>query len=377
MIRSDAIEPAPARSGAAAESTAAPDVRPTDGAGAAEVAPTPARSGAEPTPARSGTEPADGATPPARSDADSAGGATPPARSGAAHSGGATPARSGAADAPRDRRARAARILELLDRYVPSPAIPLVHEDAFQLLVAVILSAQCTDARVNMVTPALFARAPDARAMAQLRSTQIQPFIRTCGLSAGKARAIAELSRILVREHGGQVPQDLALLEMLPGVGHKTASVVLAQAFGEPAFPVDTHIHRLAGRWQLSRARSVEEVEHDLKQLFPRARWSTLHLQFIYFGRQYCTAKGHVPSECPICSWAMSKARALREERQGRSKPVTRPKRAAAKLAAAKLAAAGAAAAKPSAAKPSATRRPRRAAAELERPPAARRASRA
>jgi endonuclease III len=229
-------------------------------------------------------------------------------------------------DAPRDRRARAARVLELLDQYVPAPAIPLEHESPFQLLVAVILSAQCTDARVNMVTPALFARAPDARAMAKLRSTQIQPFIRTCGLSANKARAISAVSRILVREHGGQVPRDLAALEALPGVGHKTASVVITQAFGEPAFPVDTHIHRLAGRWQLSRARTVEEVEHDLKQLFPRERWSTLHLQFIYFGRQYCTAKGHVPAACPICSWAMSKARALREERQGLSKPLTRPK---------------------------------------------------
>jgi len=225
------------------------------------------------------------------------------------------------------RQARANRILEILDRYVPAPAIPLEHEDPFQLLVAVILSAQCTDARVNMITPALFARAPDARAMAKLRSSQIQPIIRPCGLSAGKARAISAISRILVRDHGGQVPHDLALLETLPGVGHKTASVVVAQAFGEPAFPVDTHIHRLAGRWQLSRARTVEEVERDLKQLFPRERWSTLHLQFIYFGRQYCTAKGHIPSACPICSWAMSKARAQREERQGLSKPVTRPRR--------------------------------------------------
>jgi endonuclease-3 len=230
-------------------------------------------------------------------------------------------------EAPRDRRARAARVLEILDRYVPAPAIPLEHENPFQLLAAVILSAQCTDARVNMVTPALFARAPDAHAMAKLRSTQIQPFIRTCGLSANKARSISAVSRILVCEHGGHVPRDLAALEALPGVGHKTASVVITQAFGEPAFPVDTHIHRLAGRWQLSRARTVEEVEHDLKQLFPRERWSTLHLQFIYFGRQYCTAKGHVPADCPICSWAMSKARALREERQGLSKPLTRPKK--------------------------------------------------
>ncbi len=242
--------------------------------------------------------------------------APPPAEAGAAEAG----------DPPRDRPARARRVLEILDRYVPAPAIPLEHGDPFQLLVAVILSAQCTDARVNMVTPALFARAPDARAMARLRASQIKPYIKTCGLAAAKARALAQLSRILVREHGGEVPRDPEVLETLPGVGHKTASVVIAQAFGEPAFPVDTHIHRLAGRWRLSRARTVEEVERDLKQLFPRERWSTLHLQFIYFGRQHCTARGHLPSACPICSWAMSKARALREERQGLSKPVTRPK---------------------------------------------------
>ena len=303
MTRSDAIDPGPAPSGAAAEAAPAPDTQSTDGSEATEAAAAPAPSGPALGPARSGPGAADPEAAPAPSGPD-------------------------AADLPRDRRARAARILELLDRYVPAPDIPLDHGDAFQLLVAVILSAQCTDARVNMVTPALFARAPDAPAMAQLRSSQIKPFIRTCGLADGKARAIAKLSRILVREHGGQVPHDLALLETLPGVGHKTASVVVAQAFGEPAFPVDTHIHRLAGRWQLSRARTVQEVEHDLKQLFPRERWSTLHLQFIYFGRQYCTAKGHVPAACPICSWAMSKARALREERQGLSKPLTRPKKA-------------------------------------------------
>ena len=233
---------------------------------------------------------------------------------------------AGAPPPPRDRRGRAKLILELLDHYIPAPSIPLDHADAFQLLVAVILSAQCTDARVNLVTPALFARAPDAHAMARLKSSQIKPYIRTCGLSGPKARALAGLSRILVDEHGGQVPRDLETLETLPGVGHKTASVVLTQAFNEPAFPVDTHIHRLAGRWQLSRARSVDEVERDLKQLFPRERWSTLHLQMIYFGRRHCPAKGHLPSACPICSWAMSRARALREERQGLSKPATRPK---------------------------------------------------
>jgi endonuclease-3 len=227
---------------------------------------------------------------------------------------------------PLDRKARAARILELLDQYIPTVDIPLDHGNPFQLLVAVILSAQCTDARVNLVTPALFARAPDARTMAKLSKRQILPYIRTCGLAPGKANALARMSRILVAEHGGEVPADMAALEELPGVGHKTASVVMAQAFHEPAFPVDTHIHRLAGRWQLSRARTVEEVERDLKAVFPRERWTTLHLQFIYFGRQYCTARQHDPAACPICSWAMSKARAAAEAKQGLSKPV-RPAR--------------------------------------------------
>jgi endonuclease-3 len=221
-----------------------------------------------------------------------------------------------------DRKTRATRILEILDRYFPSVEMPLDHGTPFQLLVATILSAQCTDARVNQVTPALFARAPDAHAMATLDARQILPYIRTCGLAPGKAKALARTSRILVERHGGEVPGDLEALEELPGVGHKTASVVMAQAFHAPAFPVDTHIHRLAGRWQLSRARTVQEVEHDLKAVFPRDRWSTLHLQIIYFGRTYCPARGHVPAECPICSWAMSKARAAAELRQGLSKPV-------------------------------------------------------
>jgi endonuclease-3 len=227
---------------------------------------------------------------------------------------------------PLDRKARAARILEILDRYYPTVDIPLDHGDAFQLLVAVILSAQCTDARVNLVTPALFARAPDARAMAKLRARQIMPYIRTCGLAPGKAKAIAKMSRILVAKYGGDVPDDLAALEELPGVGHKTASVVMAQAFHEPMFPVDTHIHRLAGRWQLSRARTVEEVERDLMAVFPRDRWNTLHLQIIYFGRSHCSARQHEPAACPICSWAMSKARADAERRQGLSKPERRTK---------------------------------------------------
>jgi endonuclease III len=229
---------------------------------------------------------------------------------------------------PRDRKARAARILEILDRYYPHVDIPLDHGDAFQLLVATILSAQCTDARVNMVTPALFSRAPDAGTMARLQPRQILPYIRTCGLSRSKASAISRMSRILVAKHAGEVPRDLAALEELPGVGHKTASVVMAQAFQEPTFPVDTHIHRLAGRWQLSRARTVEEVERDLMAVFPRDRWNTLHLQIIYFGREHCTARQHDPAACPICSWAMSRARADAERRQGISKPI-RPKKPA------------------------------------------------
>ena len=225
-----------------------------------------------------------------------------------------------------DRKARAARIMQILDELLPAPAIPLDHGDPYQLLVAVILSAQCTDERVNMVTPALFAHAPDAAAMAKLTPAQVYPFIRSCGF-ASKADNIVAMSKALVERHGGEVPRDMAALEELPGVGHKTASVVMVQAFDEPAFPVDTHIHRLAGRWQLSRARTVEEVEADLKAVFPRERWNDLHLQIIYFGRQYCPAKGHEPEKCPICSWAMSKARGAREKRQGISKPVMKPKR--------------------------------------------------
>jgi endonuclease III len=224
-----------------------------------------------------------------------------------------------------DRKARAARILEILDELLPAPAIPLDHGDPYQLLVAVILSAQCTDERVNMVTPALFARAPDAETMAAMTPAEVYPFIRTCGF-ASKADNIVAMSKALVANHAGSVPRDMEALEQLPGVGHKTASVVMVQAFDEPAFPVDTHIHRLAGRWQLSRARTVEEVEHDLKAVFPRDRWTRLHLQIIYFGRQYCPAKGHAPAQCPVCSWAMSKARARREEKQGVSKPLMKPK---------------------------------------------------
>ncbi len=216
---------------------------------------------------------------------------------------------------------RAARIHALLDQYIPEAPVPLHHDSPFQLLCAVLLSAQCTDDRVNLVTPALFARAATAAALAQLEASEILPIIRSCGLAPTKAKNLAALGRMVMAKHGGDIPHQLAELEQLPGVGHKTASVVVAQAFGEPAFPVDTHIHRLAGRWQLSRANNVTEVERDLKRVFPRTAWNKLHLQIIYFGRQYCPARGHVPSACPICSWAMTKARAQREAHTGTSKP--------------------------------------------------------
>lgn len=183
----------------------------------------------------------------------------------------------------------------------PAPPIPLVHRDAYTLLVAVLLSAQCTDKRVNEVTPALFARAGDAAAMAQVPVSEIQTLVRSCGLAPQKAKAIRGLSEMLVAQHGGAVPRDWAALEALPGVGHKTASVVMAQAFGEPAFPVDTHIHRLAQRWGLSDGRSVVQTERDLKRLFPRERWNALHLQIIYYGREHCTARGCDGTVCPIC----------------------------------------------------------------------------
>jgi endonuclease-3 len=201
------------------------------------------------------------------------------------------------------RRRKAARIAAKLEELFPTPAIPLDHGDPFQLLVAVILSAQTTDARVNIVTPALFARAPDAASMAKLPEKSILKYIRTCGLAPAKAKALRAMSKILVDKHGGQVPRTFEELEALPGVGHKTASVVMAQAFGVPAFPVDTHIHRLAQRWGLSSGKNVEQTERDLKEVFPEDRWNVLHLQIIYFGREYCPALRHDPSTCPICSW--------------------------------------------------------------------------
>lgn len=207
------------------------------------------------------------------------------------------------------RAAKAARIRAILAVLYPDAPIPLDHHDPFTLLIAVLLSAQCTDARVNLVTPALFARAATPAAMARLSEAQILALIRSCGLAPAKAKAIRALSQLLVERHGGRVPQSFEELEALPGVGHKTASVVMAQAFGQPAFPVDTHIHRLAARWGLSAGTTVERTERDLKRLFPSDAWSALHLQMIYFGRQHCPALRHDLTACPICSWAASKTR--------------------------------------------------------------------
>jgi endonuclease-3 len=201
------------------------------------------------------------------------------------------------------RAERAQKIGEILDRLYPEPPIPLQHEDPFTLLVAVALSAQTTDVQVNKVTPALFAKARTPQAMAKLSEVEILWAIRSCGLAPGKARNLKKLATMLVEEHGGQVPADFEALERLPGVGHKTASVVMSQAFGLPAFAVDTHIHRLAKRWKLSRAANVEQTERDLKNLFPKEEWSRRHLQIIYFGREYCPARNHDKHACPICSW--------------------------------------------------------------------------
>lgn len=208
---------------------------------------------------------------------------------------------------------KAAKIHETLDRLYPSPDIPLDHRDPFTLLVAVVLSAQTTDARVNLVTPALFQRAPTPAAMAALSEAEILRFIKTCGLAPGKAKNIRRLSQLLLERHAGQVPADFAALEALPGVGHKSASVVMCQSFGVPAFPVDTHIHRLAHRWGLSDGRNVEQTEADLKRSFPREAWNRLHLQIIYFGREHCPARGHDPDACPICAWAGVKTRLAAE----------------------------------------------------------------
>jgi endonuclease-3 len=211
------------------------------------------------------------------------------------------------------RAEKAERIQKILDELYPGAGIPLRHDDAYTLLVAVVLSAQCTDERVNQVTPKLFAAASTPEGMARLPLARIQRLTRSCGLAPSKAKAIKALSRTLVDAHGGRVPQSFEALEALPGVGHKTASVVMVQAFGRPAFPVDTHIHRLAARWGLSSGKSVERTEADLKRLFAPEAWGRVHLQLIYFGRQHCPARGHDLKACHICSWAASGTRIARE----------------------------------------------------------------
>ena len=196
---------------------------------------------------------------------------------------------------------RAETILQRLQALYPRTPVPLTHYDPYTLLIAVLLSAQCTDERVNKITPALFELADNPADMAKLRVSQIKQIIRPCGLSPQKSKAIKRLNEILLEEHGGTVPEDMAALERLPGVGHKTASVVMSQAFGVPAFPVDTHIHRLAQRWGLTNGKNVVQTERDLKRLFPEEYWNRLHLQIIFYGREYCTARGCDGRVCEIC----------------------------------------------------------------------------
>jgi endonuclease-3 len=216
------------------------------------------------------------------------------------------------------RAEKARRIGAILDRLYPDPGVPLRHVDPFTLLVAVLLSAQTTDARVNLVTPELFRRAPTPAAMARLPVAQIHALIRTCGLAPQKSKALKALSKILVERHRSRVPDTFEELEELPGVGHKTASVVMAQAFGRPAFPVDTHIHRLAARWGLSDGTSVVKTERDLKALFPAEAWGRVHLKLILFGRERCPARAHDLAACPICAWAASGRRRKLEARGAR-----------------------------------------------------------
>jgi len=192
-------------------------------------------------------------------------------------------------------------IIETLESYYPETPIPLDHKDPYTLLIAVLLSAQCTDERVNKITPALFNLADNPTDMANVSVDEIKAIIRPCGLSPRKSQAIHKLSEILIAEHGGEVPKDFEQLEALPGVGHKTASVVMAQAFGVPAFPVDTHIHRIAQRWKLTNGKNVVQTEADLKRLFPMELWNKLHLQIIFYGREFCSARGCNGTNCPMC----------------------------------------------------------------------------
>ena len=193
------------------------------------------------------------------------------------------------------------KIAQLLNQYFPNPDVPLDHKDPYTLLIAVLLSAQCTDERVNQVTPFLFKKASNPFEMGKLRQEQIYKIIKPCGLGPKKSKAIKKLSQILVKNYGGEVPKDLEVLETLPGVGHKTASVVVSQAYGIPSFPVDTHIHRCAQRWGLSSGKNVTTTERDLKKFFPPEQWNKLHIQIIMYAREYCSARGCFGLECPIC----------------------------------------------------------------------------
>jgi endonuclease-3 len=214
------------------------------------------------------------------------------------------------------RSEKAEIIISMLEKLYPETPIPLDHNNPFELLVAVLMSAQTTDLKVNEVTPALFAKANNPADMAKLDVDTILQDIRQIGLAPTKSKNILRLSQLIVERHDGQVPCTFKELEDLPGVGHKTASVVMAQAFSVPAFPVDTHIHRLAARWGLSNYTTVEKTEKDLKAIFPRELWNKLHLQIIFFGREYCPARFHDLSQCPICSWAATKKRILQESKK-------------------------------------------------------------
>jgi len=213
------------------------------------------------------------------------------------------------------RKDKAERIVAQLEALYPETPIPLSHENPFELLIAVLLSAQSTDKKVNEVTPALFQHAPTPEGMVALGADGILSHIREVGLAPTKSRNVAKLSQQLLDQHEGEVPSSFEALEALPGVGHKTASVVMSQAFNVPAFPVDTHIHRLAARWGLSNGRNVETTERDLKKVFPKDLWNKLHLQIIYFGREHCPARSHDMSTCPICSWAATKKRIAESRR--------------------------------------------------------------
>tara|TARA_B110000003_G_scaffold271077_1_gene304585 strand:+ start:263 stop:913 length:651 start_codon:yes stop_codon:yes gene_type:complete len=211
---------------------------------------------------------------------------------------------------------KAIRIVAMLEELYPETPVPLDHTNTFELLVAVLMSAQTTDLKVNEVTPALFAKANTPEQMAKLPVQTILEDIRQVGLAPTKAKNIRRLSELLVERHDGVIPDSFEELEALPGVGHKTAGVVLAQAFGIPAFPIDTHIHRLAARWGLSNGTTVERTERDLKAIFPKALWNKLHLQIIFFGREYCPARNHDLTQCPICSWTATKKRIAQEAKR-------------------------------------------------------------